>query len=257
MRLFEQGLTLSPFSYYKALTFYLQEQPTLLTDLLTALIPRIDHSRVVRMFRQIDHIPLIRSYLIAVQHVRGPFISPSKALNLFDLQLNIEAVNDAYNALLIEEEDYRTLRDSIDSFDNFDNLRLAKELEKHALLEFRRLAAHIYQVCQPYARETHSSPSLYRLRRTAGGKSRYRCPSKISSTRTQSSQLLSRDRPKLLRNFFRISSTSATKSVSQLCCTSVSTCCDRILSRNCHGSMASTTFSCRSEYNYRDVQWTE
>lgn len=56
-------------SYYKALTFYLQEHPTLLTDLLTVLIPRIEHSRVVRMFQQIDHIPLIRSYLIAVQHV--------------------------------------------------------------------------------------------------------------------------------------------------------------------------------------------
>lgn len=41
----------------------------LLTDLLTVLIPRIDHGRVVRMFRQIDHIPLIRAYLIAVQHV--------------------------------------------------------------------------------------------------------------------------------------------------------------------------------------------
>lgn len=58
-------------SYYKALTFYLQEQPTLLTDLLSVLIPRIDHARVVRMFRQMDHIPLIRSYLIAVQHVSG------------------------------------------------------------------------------------------------------------------------------------------------------------------------------------------
>jgi clathrin heavy chain len=56
-------------SYYKALSFYLQEQPPLLTDLLTVLIPRIDHSRIVRMFRQVDHIPLIRSYLIAVQHV--------------------------------------------------------------------------------------------------------------------------------------------------------------------------------------------
>lgn len=55
--------------YYKALTFYLQEQPTLLTDLLTVLIPRIEHARVVRMFRQIDHVPLIRAYLIAVQHV--------------------------------------------------------------------------------------------------------------------------------------------------------------------------------------------
>ncbi|KAI0924037.1 hypothetical protein AcV5_009400 [Taiwanofungus camphoratus] len=113
--------------YYKSLTFYLQEQPTLLTDLLTVLIPRIDHARVVRMFRQIDHIPLIRSYLIAVQH------------------LNIEAVNDAYNDLLIEEEDYKTLRDSIDSFDNFNNVKLAQRLEKHELLEFRRLAAHLYK----------------------------------------------------------------------------------------------------------------
>ncbi|KIM68076.1 hypothetical protein SCLCIDRAFT_1209460 [Scleroderma citrinum Foug A] len=110
--------------YYKALTFYLQEQPTLLTDLLSVMIPRIDHTRVVRMFRQIDHIPLIRSYLIAVQH------------------LNIEAVNDAYNDLLIEEEDYKTLRDSIDSFDNFNNIALAKRLD---LLEFRRLAAHLYK----------------------------------------------------------------------------------------------------------------
>ncbi|KAH9888911.1 clathrin heavy chain [Cubamyces lactineus] len=113
--------------YYKALTFYLQEQPTLLTDLLSVMIPRIDHGRVVRMFQQIDHIPLIRSYLIAVQH------------------LNIEAVNDAYNNLLIEEEDYKTLRDSIDSFDNFNNMKLARELEKHELLEFRRLAAHLYK----------------------------------------------------------------------------------------------------------------
>ncbi|EJF64173.1 clathrin heavy chain 1 [Dichomitus squalens LYAD-421 SS1] len=113
--------------YYKALTFYLQEQPTLLTDLLSVMIPRIDHSRVVRMFEQIDHIPLIRSYLIAVQH------------------LNLEAVNDAYNKMLIEEEDYKTLRDSIDSFDNFNSTKLLRELEKHELLEFRRLAAHLYK----------------------------------------------------------------------------------------------------------------
>ena len=67
-------------SYYKALTFYLQEQPTLLTDLLTVMIPRIDHTRVVKMFRQIDHIPLIRSYLIAVQHVSVAFNLYTKLL---------------------------------------------------------------------------------------------------------------------------------------------------------------------------------
>ncbi len=67
------------FSYYKALQFYLTEQPLLLTDLLSVLIPRIDHSRVVRIFRVADHIPLIRSYLIAVQHVSDSH--PRLALN--------------------------------------------------------------------------------------------------------------------------------------------------------------------------------
>jgi clathrin heavy chain len=75
------------------------------------------------------------------------------------IQLNIEAVNDAYNDLLIEEEDYKTLRDSIDSFDNFNNIGLAQRLEKHELLEFRRLAAHLYKVGLrphvPYGRDTN------------------------------------------------------------------------------------------------------
>ncbi|KAG9018769.1 hypothetical protein FRB90_009773 [Tulasnella sp. 427] len=113
--------------YYKALSFYLQEQPLLLTDLLTVLTPRIDHTRVVKMFLRDDNVPLVRPYLVAVQH------------------FNIEAVNDAYNDLLIEEEDFKTLRHSIDSFDNFNNVSLASRLEKHDLLEFRRLAAHLYK----------------------------------------------------------------------------------------------------------------
>lgn len=59
----------------QALTFYLQENPTLITDLLTALSPRIDHSRVVRMFsnKSNDNVPIIKSYLIAVQHVSTRF----------------------------------------------------------------------------------------------------------------------------------------------------------------------------------------
>jgi clathrin heavy chain len=49
----------------------------LLNDLLTVLIPRIDHTRVVRMFerKDIDHVPLIKPYLIAVQHVSVPLLS--------------------------------------------------------------------------------------------------------------------------------------------------------------------------------------
>lgn len=118
----------------------------LLNDLLTVLIPRIDHTRVVRVFQRSDNVPLIKPYLIAVQKVLIPIIYNHSFANAC-LQLNIEAVNEAYNDLLIEEEDHKTLRDSIDSFDNFNNLGLAKRLEKHELLEFRRLAAHLYKVC--------------------------------------------------------------------------------------------------------------
>ena len=50
--------------------------------------------------------------------------------------------------MLIEEEDYDTLRDSIDSFDRYDSIALAKRLEQHELLEFRRLAAHLYKVME-------------------------------------------------------------------------------------------------------------
>ncbi|CAG8535423.1 3237_t:CDS:10 [Ambispora leptoticha] len=113
--------------YYKALKFYLDEHPILLNDLLAALTPRIDHTRVVQMFAKSDNIPLIKSYLISVQ------------------KENNEAVNNAYNDVLIEEEDYKSLRDSIDNFSNFDNIKLAKRLEGHELLEFRRIAALIYR----------------------------------------------------------------------------------------------------------------
>lgn len=43
--------------YYKALNFYLSEQPMLLNDLLVVLAPRIDHTRVVRMFQKADELP--------------------------------------------------------------------------------------------------------------------------------------------------------------------------------------------------------
>jgi len=115
--------------YYKALTFYLNEAPTLLNDLLSALAARIDHARVVKMFqrKEVDHLPMIKPYLISVQHH------------------NIEAVNEAFNELLIEEEDHVTLRDSINSYDNFSQIELATRLEKHELLEFRRIAALLYK----------------------------------------------------------------------------------------------------------------
>ena len=113
--------------YYRALNFYLEEQPSLLTDLLQALTPRIDVNRVVRMFEKSDNIPLIKPFLLNVQ------------------TQNKKAVNKAINDLLIEEEDYKTLRDSVENYDNYEAVDLAQRLEHHELVFFRQIAANIYR----------------------------------------------------------------------------------------------------------------
>ncbi|KAB0791804.1 hypothetical protein PPYR_03604 [Photinus pyralis] len=113
--------------YYKAIQFYLDYKPLLLNDLLLVLAPRMDHTRAVSFFAKTGHLQLVKSYLRSVQ------------------SLNNKAINEALNALLIDEEDYQGLRTSIDAFDNFDNIGLAQKLEKHELTEFRRIAAYLYK----------------------------------------------------------------------------------------------------------------
>lgn len=113
--------------YYRAINFYLEQHPSLLTDLLQALTPRIDVNRVVKMFQKSDNLPLIKPFLLNVQ------------------TQNKRTVNDAINDLLIEEEDYKTLRDSVENYDNFDATELASRLEKHDLVFFRQVAANIYR----------------------------------------------------------------------------------------------------------------
>ncbi|KAJ7543091.1 hypothetical protein O6H91_09G024400 [Diphasiastrum complanatum] len=113
--------------YYKAVHFYLQEHPDLLNDLLNVLAPRVDHTRVVDIMRKAGQLPLVKPYMVAVQ------------------SNNVSAVNEALNELYIEEEDYDRLRESIDYHDNFDQISLAQRVEKHELVEFRRIAALIYK----------------------------------------------------------------------------------------------------------------
>ena len=76
---------------------------------------------------QVNQIPLVKPYLRSVQN------------------LNNKSINEALNNLLIDEEDYQGLRASIDAFDNYDNISLAQRLEKHELIEFRRIAAYLYR----------------------------------------------------------------------------------------------------------------
>ncbi|CAL8082433.1 unnamed protein product [Calicophoron daubneyi] len=115
--------------YYKAIQFYLTYKPLLLNDLLTVLSPRLDHTRAVAFFSKVGHIALVKPYLRGVQQNNT----------------NNKAVNEALNSLLIEEEDYQALRQSIEAHSNFDHIALAQLLERHELIEFRRLAALLFK----------------------------------------------------------------------------------------------------------------
>ncbi|CAN1259470.1 Clathrin heavy chain 1 [Linum perenne] len=113
--------------YYKAVHFYLQEHPDLINDVLNVLALRVDHTRVVDIMRKAGHLLLVKPYMVAVQ------------------SNNVAAVNEALNQIYVEEEDYDRLRESIDLHDNFDQIGLAQKIEKHELLEMRRVAAYIYK----------------------------------------------------------------------------------------------------------------
>lgn len=112
---------------YKAINFYTNLHPSLLNDLLAVLTPRLDLPRVVRIFQKSDNLPLIKPFIISV------------------LDKNNSVVNQAYHDLLIEEEDYKSLRSTIEAHDKFDQIDLAERLEKHDLIFFREIAAIIYR----------------------------------------------------------------------------------------------------------------
>jgi len=74
------------------------------------------------------------------------------------------------NELLIEEEDYAGLRESITTFDNYDQIGLATRLERHELMEFRRIAAHIYKANLRWRKAVALAKQdrLYKARRRPG-----------------------------------------------------------------------------------------
>lgn len=122
--------------YYKAINFYVSENPTLLVDLLSVLTPKLDLPRVVRMFVKSDNLPLIKPFLISV------------------LDKNNSVVNGAYHDLLIEEEDYKSLHSAIESetSNRFNSLDLAERLENHDVIFFRQISATLYTKNKKYTK---------------------------------------------------------------------------------------------------------
>jgi len=114
---------------YKAVNFYLTMHPMLFTRLMEVLEELVDHSRVVNQLKRTGDwaLQIGQAYMKAVQ------------------KADLSAVNEALNELYIEDEDYESLRKSIDKFKNFNMIGLASKLATHELLEFRRISAYVYR----------------------------------------------------------------------------------------------------------------
>ena len=137
----------NPENLYKAVQFYVEEHPMELNDLLISMSKKegvLDHSRVVVIMKR--QLPLIKTYL---EHVQVH---------------DMKSVNEALNSIYIEEEDYSKLNASVTSYTNFDQLELATTLQKHALLEMRRVAGTLYNKNKRYAQalELAKKDKLYR-----------------------------------------------------------------------------------------------
>jgi len=137
----------NPENLYKAVQFYVEEHPVDLNDLLVSLSKKegvLDHSRVVVIMKR--RLPLIKDYLEQVQ------------------QVDMKSVNEALNGIYIEEEDYTKLNASVSNFTNFDQLELATTLQKHELLEMRRVAGTLYNKNKRYAQalELAKKDKLYK-----------------------------------------------------------------------------------------------
>jgi len=118
--------------YYRAISFYLEENPMQLNALLNTITAKVDHARVVQQVKKAGQLPLILPFLKTVQ------------------QHNSTAVNEAINELYVEAEMHAELRQSIEDFDNFDQIALAQKMEKHELAEMRRIAALVYKKNKRY-----------------------------------------------------------------------------------------------------------
>lgn len=112
---------------YQGIRFYVRYHADLLNDFLVAATAILDPKRVVDEARRAGQLPLIRPYLEAVQ------------------SSNVQAVNEALHELQIAGDEHEALRASVDAQDKFDQLALAAQLEKHDLMEFRRVAALLYK----------------------------------------------------------------------------------------------------------------
>ena len=117
---------------YKAESYYLNEQPEKVNEMLIAVAHRCDHSVVISLARKEKDLNAIREYL------------------LYCLDLNNDAVNEACIDMFIDDGDHKSLKSLIEKNSNFNKTALAARLKVHEEAEFRKIAAHLYSSCDDY-----------------------------------------------------------------------------------------------------------
>ena len=128
--------------YYEAIRFYIDEQPQLINDMLKIITNKLDLSQTVYELRKTGYLPLALNFLKSVQ-----------SQNNYD-------VNEALNEIFVEDEDSQSLKSSILEYSSFDQLSLAKKIENHPLLEFRRISALVYRKNKKYQQSIDISKKL-------------------------------------------------------------------------------------------------
>ena len=128
--------------YNKSIDFYVKEQPQLLNDMLKVISSKVDLSTTVSQLKKNSALPLATPFLKSVQ-----------SANNYD-------VNEALNEIFIEEEDPESLRTSILKYSAYDQLTLAKKIENHPILEFKRISALVYRKNKKFAESIEISKKL-------------------------------------------------------------------------------------------------
>ncbi|GCA62156.1 clathrin, heavy chain [Kipferlia bialata] len=118
---------------YRVFGFYLSTQPSLTLDLLPAAEAQLDPSQLVSLARSSDSLFLLKPYLLQI------------------VDKDVPAVNEALTDLYIAEGDFEALAQHVRDHTSFEQIALARRLERHDLVFFRRIAVDLYSQNKRYA----------------------------------------------------------------------------------------------------------
>lgn len=113
---------------YTSIGFYLKFAPGKLHDFLVTVAKKVDSERVMtEVLKAGQPLSFIRKFLESTQ------------------DRNVRRVNDALNAMYVDEDDFVSLRRSVDLYNNFDSAELSAQLEQLELFEFRKIALALHR----------------------------------------------------------------------------------------------------------------